>query len=72
MIERFQKFQSMIAKCLAPLCVHGPICLHKFFVVELLFQSFNEIMSLSFNLVYDQVLFIFLGEFSYKNSRIHF
>ena len=52
--------------------IHSPRCWHKFFVVELLFQSFNEIMSLSFNRVYDQALFIFLREISYKNSRIHF
>ena len=52
--------------------IHSPRCWHKFFVVELLFQSFNEIMSLSFNHVYDQALFIFLREFSYKSSRIHF
>jgi len=25
MIERFQKFQSMIVKCLAPLCVIIPV-----------------------------------------------
>jgi hypothetical protein len=51
--------------------IHSPRCCHKFFVVELLFQSFNEIMSLSFNRVYDQALFIFLREFSYKDSQIH-
>jgi len=69
--EKFQKFRTMIAKCLAPLCVHNPRCWHKFFVVKFLFQSFNEIMSLSFNHVYAQALFIFLREFSYKNSRVH-
>ena len=35
--------------------IHSPRCCHKFFVVELLFQSFNEIMSLSFNRVYDLI-----------------
>ena len=72
MIERFRKFQWMITKYLAPFvlsCQYS--CWHKFFIVKLLFQSFNEIMSFSFNRVYNQALFIFLREFSYKNSRIH-
>jgi hypothetical protein len=30
-----------------------------------------KIMSLSFNCVYDQALFIFLREFSYKDSQTH-
>jgi len=52
--------------------IHSPRCWHKFFVVEFFFQSFNEIMSFSFNHVYDHALFIFLRDFSYKNSQIHF
>jgi hypothetical protein len=76
MTERFQKFQSMIANCLAPLCVIMPMFIAqdigiRSLLLNLFFQSFNEIMSLSFNCVYDQALFIFLREFPFKNSQIH-
>jgi len=68
MVKRFQKFQSMITKCLAPfMCYHASIHVGISSLL-FLFQSFNEIMSFSFNHVYDQSL---LREFCYKNSRIH-
>lgn len=58
MIERFQKFQSMIAKCLAPLYVIMPVFIAQDVVISsLLLNLFSKvsmkIMSLSFNRVYD-------------------
>ena len=75
--EWFQKFQLMIAKCLAPLYVIMPVFIAQDVVISsLLLNLFSKvsmkIMSLSFNRVYDQALFIFLRKFSYKDSQTHF
>jgi hypothetical protein len=58
MIERFQKFQSMIAKCLAPSYVIMPVFIAQHVVISsLLLNLFSKvsmkIMSLSLNRVYD-------------------
>ena len=74
--EWFQKFQLMIAKCLAPLYVIMPVFIAQDVVISSLLLNFfsklsMKIMSLSFNRVYDQSLFTFLREFSYKDSQTH-
>lgn len=65
----------MITKCLAPLCVIMPVFIAQDVISSLLLNFFSKvsmkIMSLSFNRVYNQALFIFLREFSYKNSQTH-
>lgn len=66
----------MITKCLAPLCVIMPVFIAQDVVISSLLLNFfskvsMKIMSLSFNRVYNQALFIFLREFSYKNSQTH-
>jgi len=54
------------------MCYHASIHVDiKSSLLNFFFQSFNEIMSFSFNRVYAQALFIFLREFSYKSLRIH-
>jgi hypothetical protein len=54
------------------MCYHASIHVGiKSLLLNFFFQSFNEIMSFSFNRVYAQALFIFLREFSYKSLRIH-
>jgi len=66
----------MIAKCLALLYVIMPVFIAQDVVISSLLLNFfskvsMKIMSLSFNRVYDQALFIFLREFSYKDSQTH-
>jgi hypothetical protein len=66
----------MIIKCLALLCVIMPVFITQNVVISSLLLNFFSkvsmtIMSLSFNRVYDQALFIFLREFSYKDSQTH-
>ena len=58
MIEIFQKFQSMIVKCLASLYVIIPVFIAQdvvisSFLLNLFFKVSMKIMSLSFNRVYD-------------------
>jgi len=58
MIEIFQKFQSMITKCLAPLYVIMPVFIAQdvvisSFLLNLFSKVSMKIMSLSFNRVYD-------------------
>jgi len=66
----------MIVKCLAPLYAIMPVFIAQDVVISSLLLNFfsnvsMKIISLSFNRVYDQALFIFLRKFSYKVSQSH-
>ena len=51
--------------------IHSLRCCHKFFLVELIFQSFNENNEFVIQSCLRLALFIFLREFSYKDSQTH-
>jgi len=66
----------MITECLAPLYVIMLVVIAQDVVISSLLLNFfskvsMKIMSFSFNRVYDQALFIFFREFSYKDSQTH-